>query len=153
MPSQFATLNDVLVSYDTDTALLAFDPEKTGDINDPGVIARADFQFQRASAKILSIIGGAYTIPDTPPDDTATFLKSCTVDIGIYLSVPRTGPYLEEWAKRAQMCMDLLEKIASGDAQLPGIDEDPNKAAPQVEAPERVYYRPETGEVGLGGLV
>lgn len=153
MPSQFATLDDARVAYGDDTALLAFKRDAAEDLNSPSLIARADLNFQRASAKILSLIGGAYTIPDTPPEDTATFLLSCAVDIGIYLAVPRTGEFLQEWKDRAMKCLEMLEDIGNGDADLPGLDPDPNSAGPQVDAPDRRFFYPASGSNDYSGVV
>lgn len=153
MPAQFATIADVIVVYGADTALLAFDREGAADVNDPAVVARADANFQRASAKILSILGGAYEIPDTPPEDTAAYLLSVALDIGIYLAVPRTGEFLQEWKDRYLEHVKALEDIANGDADLPGLDPDPDNYAPSIEAPDRMFYREVDGVRDKRGLV
>jgi phage gp36-like protein len=110
----YCTSNDILSAAAEQNITLYTDDDRSG-APDAGVIADA---IASASARVDSYISGRY---GTNLEPVPELVKSLTVDICIYKLSGRPGDAPATYRDNYNDAIRLLEQIAKGDADIPGI--------------------------------
>lgn len=150
----YCTLNDILnamdeqdvIQFSNDGVIDPEDPEPDTDVID-AIIASA-------GSVIDAYIAGRYGANLTDPPD---LVVSMAVDISLYKLTSRKGDAPDEYRRRYEYAVKLLERIADGKADIPGVvrDEDTDTESGSddgtaaVVSQTAVYSGSGTGLVGF----
>ena len=110
----YCTSEDIIAAMAEQDMTLYTDDDGLG-IPDAGILDRA---IASASALVDSFISARYGAGLDPVPD---LIKSMTVDISIYKIASRRGDAPEEFRVMFDDAVRLLERIASGKADIPGV--------------------------------
>ena len=139
----YCTSQDILSACDETDLIRATDDFDTG-IPDPATLAQG---IDRATALIDSYIAGRY---GTNLDPVPPLVVSLCLDISLYKLMSRRGDKAEEFRVRYDDAIKMLERIASGKADIPGIimDEDTGTDDPAAAVVSRPGHFTESGMDG-----
>jgi len=113
----YATLQDLQDRIGPSNYLKLTDDEGTGQPNE----TRAQEALQAAEAEVDSYLSRRFKVPVdvTGEDEAAALLKSVTLDLAEYRLHARRPPVPEDVRIKAEVARLWLEKVATGQANLP----------------------------------